>query len=82
MGQEKTAQTKQPKGIRLPIVRTAADIDKLPHLSDEEKALAKANLKKVAPSDGWYLLGNNPELQWFWQLIELALVHRLAPDAQ
>lgn len=72
----------QPNGIRLPLIHTAADIDALPHLSSEEKTLAKENLGKVAPSDGWFLLGHDPVGQAIWQLVELGIVKFIEPDSQ
>lgn len=68
--------------FRLPIIKTPEDVDALTHLSDEEKAMAKDNLKKVPPSDGWWILGNDPEMQAFWALVERESTALLYPDTQ
>ncbi|MBT8340502.1 MAG: hypothetical protein HKP58_01860 [Desulfatitalea sp.] len=67
---ESKATIKNPLKTRLPIVKTPAEVEALSNLSDEEKALALENLKKVPLSDGWALLGSDPELQAFMHLIE------------
>ncbi|MBT8340499.1 MAG: hypothetical protein HKP58_01875 [Desulfatitalea sp.] len=75
-------RSKQPKGIRLPILRNDADIEAMSHLSEAEKAAAKDNLKRVPPSDGWLMLENDPEMQAVANIYENALIGLLAPDFQ
>ncbi|MBT8338831.1 MAG: hypothetical protein KJP07_02350 [Desulfatitalea sp.] len=70
------------EGIRLPLIRTEADIDELPHLSSEEKAMAKENQAKTPASDCLSLMGNDPELQGLFILMERACEALLAPDYQ
>lgn len=55
---------------RLPFVKTPADVEALTHLSAEEKVWALENLKKIPLSDGWSLMGSDPELQAFMHLME------------
>ncbi|MBT8342284.1 MAG: hypothetical protein HKP58_18295 [Desulfatitalea sp.] len=74
--------TQQQQGARLPMARTDADIDALTHLTDAEKAVAKKNQKRVPPSDGWFLLGNDPELQAIARIDEIASIVLLEPDTQ
>lgn len=56
--------------FRLPEIKTVADVDALTHLTPEEKAFAKIVLKKVPDSNGWAILGNDPELQVLWHMME------------
>ncbi|MBT8340826.1 MAG: hypothetical protein HKP58_20370 [Desulfatitalea sp.] len=72
----------QPEGVRFPIIRSAADIETLAHLSEEEKALARENLDKIPGGEGWFLLGSDPELQGFLHIVELSIALLLAPDSQ
>ncbi|MBT8340506.1 MAG: hypothetical protein HKP58_01840 [Desulfatitalea sp.] len=82
MGRDQAKQTITPKGCQLPVVRTEADIDALTNLSQEEKAMAKDNLKWVMPSDGLWLLASDPELQALFDVYELGCEVLLAPDSQ
>ncbi|MBT8340498.1 MAG: hypothetical protein HKP58_01880 [Desulfatitalea sp.] len=82
MAQHNNELSQQTKGIRLPMVRTDADIDALSHLNSEEKAAAKENQRRVPPSDGWYLLGHDPELQAISRIDEIASIGLLKPDTQ
>ncbi|NNJ99961.1 MAG: hypothetical protein HKP58_06065, partial [Desulfatitalea sp.] len=82
MATDLSKRTKQQEGIRLPMARTDADIDALSHLSEAEKAAAKENQKRVPPSDGWLLLGNDPQLQAIARIDEIATVVLLEPDTQ
>lgn len=68
--------------FRMQVVKTPEDVDGLNHLSAEEIDLAKVNLRKVPPTDGWWILGNDPELQAFWQIMERDLTALLHPDFQ
>ncbi len=68
--------------FRLPVIKTPADVEKLTHLDAEEKALALENLKKIPPTDGWYILGSDPDTQAFWQIWERQLTSLLYPDMQ
>ncbi|MBT8340827.1 MAG: hypothetical protein HKP58_20375 [Desulfatitalea sp.] len=74
--------SEQPEGMRFPIICTAADVEALSHLSEEEKAMALENLGKIPGGEGWFLLGNDPELQGFLHLIELSIAMLLEPDNQ
>ncbi|MBT8342803.1 MAG: hypothetical protein HKP58_19795 [Desulfatitalea sp.] len=75
--------TTRPAGeFRLSVVKTAADAEALSHLNKEEKQMAVNNLKKVPPSDGWYMMGNDPELQAFWAMMEREFTAFLHPDFQ
>ncbi len=56
--------------IRLPLVRTEEDVDKLTWLTDDEKEFGKKNLAKIPKTEGWMMLGNDPYTQAFWQFIE------------
>lgn len=56
--------------FRLPEIRTPAEFDAASHLSAEETALGKTLLKKIPDSDGWAILGNDPELQALWAIME------------
>ncbi|MBT8342535.1 MAG: hypothetical protein HKP58_06035 [Desulfatitalea sp.] len=82
MAKKSTELSKQPEGIRLPILRTHADIDASSHLTEEEKAMAKDNLTRVPPSDGWYMLENDPEMQALANIHENGLIGLLDPDFQ
>ena len=66
---------------RLPSVRTPADVDKL-KLGKEEKALAKENLKRVPPTDGWWIMGSSPDIQAMWQMVERWLLSSMYPEFQ
>ncbi len=70
------------KAFRMPQIKTAADIDALSHLSDEEKAYGKTVLKKIPVSHGWLVLGNDPELQAIWHLMEREYTALLEGDFQ
>ena len=67
---------------RMPIVKTEADVDRLSDLSPEEKVLAKENLKKVPLTDGWALMGSDPEAQAFFSMVENGIQKLLRPDVQ
>ncbi|MBT8342534.1 MAG: hypothetical protein HKP58_06040 [Desulfatitalea sp.] len=67
---------------RMPMVKTPADVEALSSLTEEEKALALDNLKKVPLSDGWALMGNDPELQAFMHIIEQQATALLDGDFQ
>lgn len=69
-------------GFRLTAPRTEEEIQALGHLSAEEKAAAVANLKKVPPSDGWFLLGNDPDFQGFYHIVERGILSLLKPEFQ
>ncbi|MBT8342100.1 MAG: hypothetical protein HKP58_14395 [Desulfatitalea sp.] len=71
-----------PMKTRLPIVKTPADVAALTNLSKEEKEMALVNLKKVPLSDGWALLGSDPELQAFMHIIEQQSTALLDGDFQ
>lgn len=68
--------------FRLPVIKSPEDVEKLSHLTEDEKKLATGNLRKLPPTDGWWILGNDPELQAFWQLTEREWISLLAPDFQ
>ncbi len=70
------------KNFRLPVIKTPEDVAALSHLNDEEKAMAVGNLGKVPPSDGWWMLGNDPELQAYWAMMERESTALLYPDTQ
>ncbi|MBT8340025.1 MAG: hypothetical protein KJP07_08430 [Desulfatitalea sp.] len=70
---------------RIPVIRTAEDIDALPHLSEQEKALGKANLAMPEIGGGGDclgLMGNDPEMQMVWGLTERMAEGLLEPDGQ
>ncbi|MBT8341843.1 MAG: hypothetical protein HKP58_15460 [Desulfatitalea sp.] len=73
MTEKKEKKLPTTQGYRLPVVRTRDDVDALTHLSDEEKALAKSNLRWVMPSDGLWLLGSDPEVQALFNVYEQAV---------
>lgn len=68
--------------FRLPVVKTADDVDALEHLSESEKDLGKKNLSMIPPTDGWWILGSDPELQSFYQIWERELTGLLFPNFQ
>lgn len=68
--------------FRLPRIRTPEDVDSLTYLSEEEKALALGNLKTIPLSDGWAIVGNDPELQAFWHLMEREYIALSEGDMQ
>ncbi|MBT8342686.1 MAG: hypothetical protein KJP07_21980 [Desulfatitalea sp.] len=77
------SETKRPDGqFRLPTIKTEADLDALTHLSDEEKAYGKQVLKKIPTSDGWQIMGNDPELQALWHIMERTYTALLEGDFQ
>ncbi|MBT8340683.1 MAG: hypothetical protein HKP58_11255 [Desulfatitalea sp.] len=76
-----TKYAEYPKA-RMKVIHEEKDINALSHLSAQEKALAKKNLPKVWPSDGMYMMGNDPELQVAFSLSERAAEALLAPDSQ
>ena len=71
-----------PYGYRLPVIDKDASVLSLPHLSNEEKILGLENLHKIPPSDGWYLLGSDPELQAFLSIMEKGILRLLQSDSQ
>ena len=68
--------------FRLPEIKTPADIDALKHLTPEEKAYGKTVLKKIPDSHGWVVMGNDPELQALWHLMEREYTALLEGDFQ
>lgn len=72
----------RPGKFRLPVISKPADVQALSHLNAEEKAMALENLKMVPPTDGWWVLGNDPELQALWQMEERINTSLLYPDMQ
>lgn len=68
--------------FRLPQVITPADVDKLSHLNDEEKEFGKMMLKKIPSSHGWFVIGNDPELQALYHLQEREITALLEGDFQ
>ncbi|MBT8338383.1 MAG: hypothetical protein KJP07_00075 [Desulfatitalea sp.] len=79
---ESRGTTRKPGEFRLPIINTPADVEALSHLNKEEKALGLENLKKVPHTDGWFILGSDPDIQAFWQIMERNLTSLLYPDFQ
>ena len=77
-----TSDATSPGKFRLPVIKTPADVEALTQLSEDEKALALENLKKIPPTDGWYILGSDPDIQAFWQIWERELTALLYPDMQ
>ncbi len=57
-------------GYRLPLLDSEEKIDALDYLDEGQKTFAKENLPKVPLTDGWRMLGNNPDVQALWQIIE------------
>lgn len=76
------ATTNNPGKTRLPIVKTAADIEGLTHLSKEEKEMGVKNIKRIPVSDGWQIMGNDPELQIFLHMMERQFTALLEGDFQ
>lgn len=74
--------TRKPGEFRLPEFKTPADIEASALLTDEEKAIALDNLTKMPPSDGYWMMGCDPELQAFWALIERAFIAFFDGDYQ
>ncbi len=62
----------QTGGLRLPCIKTKEDFDSLDYLNEEEKQIGLDNIasRRVISNEGWLMLGNNPELQSFWQFME------------
>ncbi|MBT8342532.1 MAG: hypothetical protein HKP58_06050 [Desulfatitalea sp.] len=75
-------KTRKPGEFRLPLIKTLADVEALSHLSKEEKAVAVENFTRIPPSDGYYMMGNDPDLQSFWRLMEMEITSLLFPDHQ
>ncbi len=65
-----SAAQRLPGQARLPFVNTPQDVDRLTDLTPEEKELAKKSLPKITDTEGWRILGNDPELQLLWQTVE------------
>ncbi len=72
----------KPGGLRLPRIDTEESFDALEHLSDDMKEYGKQNLSKVPPTDGWLMLGNNPDMQAFWQIMEREMTSMMEGDMQ
>ncbi len=60
----------KPGEPRLPMVFTPEEVDKLDFMSEEQKELAKKNLKMIPVSKGWSSLACNPDIQAIWQVME------------
>ncbi|MBT8341477.1 MAG: hypothetical protein KJP07_15835, partial [Desulfatitalea sp.] len=83
MSSSKSEATKRRVGeFRLPEIKTPADVEAMSHLSKEEKELGIKNLKKIPESDGWAIMGNDPELQVFWHIMEREYTALLQGDFQ
>ncbi len=67
---------------RLPFVKTEADVNAQKQLTAEQKALGISNLKKVPLTDGYALMGGDPEAQALVSMFENSLQHLLVPDMQ
>jgi len=57
-------------GLRLPCIEKPEDVDALTYLTDDQKEYGKRNLTMVPPTAGWLMLGNDPDVQTFWQVME------------
>ncbi len=80
--QEGSSQAVARPDFRLPRIRTPADVESLTYLDEEERALALGNLKRIPLSDGWAIVGNDPELQAFWHLMEREYIALSEGDMQ
>ncbi len=69
-------------GLRLPLINSEEIIDSLSYLSEDEKEFGKRNLSMVPPTDGWAMLGNDPDMQAFWQVFERELTSMMDGDMQ
>ncbi|MCC8142089.1 MAG: hypothetical protein LIO56_06115 [Lachnospiraceae bacterium] len=72
----------EPGGLRLPRIDTEESYDALEHLTDDMKEYGKQNLSKVPPTEGWLMLGNNPDMQAFWQIMEREMTSLMEGDMQ
>lgn len=77
-----TKSSTNPVKSRLPVINTPADVEALTYLDSDEKKMAIENLKKVPPTDGWRMLGGDPDVQALWQLQERINTSLLYPDFQ
>ena len=68
--------------FRLPMIKAPEDVDRLAHLTDEEKKFAKLNLPKVPRTEGWWMLGCDPISQALWQMIERVMTASQDGDFQ
>ncbi len=60
----------KPGGLRLPLMNSPEAIDANDSMTEDMKELAKASLARVPHTDGWYMLGNNPDMQALLQIWE------------
>ncbi|MBT8342101.1 MAG: hypothetical protein HKP58_14400 [Desulfatitalea sp.] len=83
MGDSEGNATKSgPEGFRMPLIKSPADVEALSHLSPDEKALGVENLKKFPPSDGYFIMGNDPDMQATLRIMEMEITSLLHPDHQ
>lgn len=73
----------KPGGLRLPCINVD-DFEKLDYLTEEEKQMGIENITDahIVTTDGWLMLGNNPEIQSFWQLMESEIIAMQEGDFQ
>ncbi len=79
-----STSTSTARETRLPIPMTDEEIDALPGLTPSEKEVAKGNLLKTPAraNPAWALLGNDPDIQAVWHLMEVCTQAMLQPDVQ
>ncbi|MBT8340497.1 MAG: hypothetical protein HKP58_01885 [Desulfatitalea sp.] len=68
---------------RMPLIETVDDLAALSHLADSEKALGETIIQRnLVASQGWAVLGNDPELQMLWIIFGNELGALCYPDMQ
>ena len=77
----KSAAKVQAGEFRMNSIKSPAHVKALKNLSSDDKKLALENLKRVPPTDGWWVLGNSPDVQAMLQMNERWLLSTLYPDS-
>ncbi|MCD8148801.1 MAG: hypothetical protein LUE92_04390 [Clostridiales bacterium] len=72
----------EPGKNRLPLIRNEEMVDELDNLDDEQKALGKKNFSMLPPTEGWMMLGNDPDCAVLWQVFERTLTSLMGGDMQ
>ncbi|MCC8142075.1 MAG: hypothetical protein LIO56_06045 [Lachnospiraceae bacterium] len=72
----------EPDGLRLPLMNSPEAIDANDSMTDDMKEFAKKSLARVPHTDGWYMLGNNPDMQAILQIWERQMTALFDGDFQ
>ncbi len=68
--------------LRLPLVRSADEVDQLQNLTDKEKEILKGLMATLPPTDGWFMMANDPHTMCMWQFVERELTSQHEGDTQ